>query len=74
MSDDKLVIAGIEFNSRLWVGTGKYKDFGDKYHHNLTVFFVSCIIIICGMIELILLKTSMVAIHRRPHSHQGNSS
>jgi thiazole synthase len=27
MADDKLVIAGIEFNSRLWVGTGKYKDF-----------------------------------------------
>jgi len=25
--DDKLVIAGIEFRSRLWVGTGKYKDF-----------------------------------------------
>ena len=25
--DDKLVIKGIEFNSRLWVGTGKYKDF-----------------------------------------------
>lgn len=27
MNDDKLVIAGIEFRSRLWVGTGKYKDF-----------------------------------------------
>src|SRR4030066_648351 len=27
MNDDKLVIAGIEFKSRLWVGTGKYKDF-----------------------------------------------
>jgi thiazole synthase len=27
MNDDKLVIAGIEFQSRLWVGTGKYKDF-----------------------------------------------
>jgi len=27
MSDDKLVIAGIEFQSRLWVGSGKYKDF-----------------------------------------------
>lgn len=27
MSDDRLVIAGIEFGSRLWVGTGKYKDF-----------------------------------------------
>jgi thiazole synthase len=25
--DDKLVIKGIEFQSRLWVGTGKYKDF-----------------------------------------------
>ncbi|MBF0345950.1 MAG: thiazole synthase [Nitrospirae bacterium] len=24
---DKLVIRGIEFSSRLWVGTGKYKDF-----------------------------------------------
>jgi thiazole synthase len=29
MSDDKLVIAGIEFTSRLWVGTGKYKDFAE---------------------------------------------
>ena len=27
MADDKLVIKGIEFKSRLWVGTGKYKDF-----------------------------------------------
>ncbi len=27
MNDDKLIIAGIEFKSRLWVGTGKYKDF-----------------------------------------------
>src|SRR5438067_11432399 len=27
MSDDPLIIAGIEFQSRLWVGTGKYKDF-----------------------------------------------
>ncbi|MBI5665876.1 MAG: thiazole synthase [Nitrospirae bacterium] len=27
MMDDKLVIKGIEFKSRLWVGTGKYKDF-----------------------------------------------
>lgn len=27
MPDDKLIIAGIEFTSRLWVGTGKYKDF-----------------------------------------------
>jgi len=25
--DGKLVIKGIEFSSRLWVGTGKYKDF-----------------------------------------------
>ena len=25
--DDKLIIKGIEFQSRLWVGTGKYKDF-----------------------------------------------
>ncbi len=25
--DDKLIIAGIEFKSRLWVGTGKYKNF-----------------------------------------------
>ena len=25
--DDKFVIKGIEFRSRLWVGTGKYKDF-----------------------------------------------
>jgi len=25
--EDKLVIHGIEFKSRLWVGTGKYKDF-----------------------------------------------
>src|SRR2546421_13114691 len=27
MNDDRLTIAGIEFHSRLWVGTGKYKDF-----------------------------------------------
>jgi thiazole synthase len=27
MVEDKLVIKGIEFKSRLWVGTGKYKDF-----------------------------------------------
>lgn len=27
MNDDKLIIRGIEFRSRLWVGTGKYKDF-----------------------------------------------
>jgi len=25
--EDKLIIRGIEFNSRLWVGTGKYRDF-----------------------------------------------
>jgi len=25
--DDRLIIRGIEFRSRLWVGTGKYKDF-----------------------------------------------
>jgi len=25
--DDRLIIKGIEFQSRLWVGTGKYKDF-----------------------------------------------
>jgi len=29
MSDDRLVIAGREFRSRLWVGTGKYKDFNE---------------------------------------------
>jgi thiazole synthase len=29
MTDDKLIIAGIEFSSRLWVGTGKYKDFAE---------------------------------------------
>jgi thiazole synthase len=27
MNEDRLVIAGREFKSRLWVGTGKYKDF-----------------------------------------------
>src|SRR3989475_13317747 len=27
MNDDRLTIAGIEFRSRLWAGTGKYKDF-----------------------------------------------
>src|SRR3990172_2763391 len=27
--EDKLVIRGIEFKSRLWVGTGKYKDFAE---------------------------------------------
>lgn len=25
--DDRLIIRGIEFRSRLWIGTGKYKDF-----------------------------------------------
>ncbi len=27
MSNDRLIIAGREFRSRVWVGTGKYKDF-----------------------------------------------
>lgn len=27
--NDKLIIRGIEFRSRLWVGTGKYKDFDE---------------------------------------------
>jgi thiazole synthase len=27
MTDDRLIIAGREFKSRLWVGTGKYKNF-----------------------------------------------
>lgn len=27
MKDDNLIIRGIDFRSRLWVGTGKYKDF-----------------------------------------------
>lgn len=27
MQDDRLSIGGLEFKSRLWVGTGKYKDF-----------------------------------------------
>jgi len=27
--EDKLTIRGIEFRSRLWVGTGKYKDFAE---------------------------------------------
>lgn len=27
MMNDKLIIKGMEFKSRLWVGTGKYKDF-----------------------------------------------
>ncbi len=27
--EDKLIIRGIEFQSRLWVGTGKYKDFAE---------------------------------------------
>src|SRR5512147_45053 len=29
MNDDTLKIAGIEFRSRLWVGTGKYRDFDE---------------------------------------------
>ncbi|MBX3348404.1 MAG: thiazole synthase [Nitrospira sp.] len=29
MADDRLIIAGREFKSRLWVGTGKYKDFAE---------------------------------------------
>jgi len=29
MIDEQLVISGIEFKSRLWVGTGKYKDFDE---------------------------------------------
>lgn len=29
MAVDRLVIAGREFKSRLWVGTGKYKDFAE---------------------------------------------
>ena len=29
MYDDRLMIAGREFRSRLWVGTGKYKDFAE---------------------------------------------
>ena len=29
MADDRLVFAGREFKSRLWVGTGKYKDFAE---------------------------------------------
>ena len=32
MHDDRLVIAGREFKSRLWVGTGKYKDFAQTKH------------------------------------------
>ena len=27
--DDRFIIKGIEFKSRLWVGTGKYKDFDE---------------------------------------------
>ena len=30
MTNDKLIIAGQEFNSRLLVGTGKYKDFQEN--------------------------------------------
>ena len=29
MADDRLIIAGHEFKSRLFVGTGKYKDFAE---------------------------------------------
>jgi thiazole synthase len=29
MQNDRLIIAGREFTSRLWVGTGKYKDFAE---------------------------------------------
>ncbi|MEO5632154.1 MAG: thiazole synthase, partial [Nitrospiraceae bacterium] len=29
MRNDRLIIAGREFTSRLWVGTGKYKDFAE---------------------------------------------
>lgn len=29
MAEDKLIIEGIEFKSRLWIGTGKYKDFDE---------------------------------------------
>src|SRR5512136_1707824 len=29
MPNDTLVISGIEFRSRLWVGTGKYRDFDE---------------------------------------------
>ena len=29
MTEDKLIIEGIEFKSRLWIGTGKYKDFDE---------------------------------------------
>ncbi len=29
MHDDRMTIAGREFRSRLWVGTGKYKDFAE---------------------------------------------
>ncbi len=29
MHEDRLIIAGREFRSRLWVGTGKYKDFAE---------------------------------------------
>jgi thiazole synthase len=29
MTEDRLIIAGIEFQSRLWVGTGKYRDFAE---------------------------------------------
>ncbi len=29
MKEDKLIIQGIEFKSRFWIGTGKYKDFDE---------------------------------------------
>ena len=29
MNEDKLIIQGIEFKSRLWIGTGKYRDFDE---------------------------------------------
>jgi thiazole synthase ThiGH ThiG subunit len=29
MADDRLIIGGYEFKSRLFVGTGKYKDFAE---------------------------------------------
>lgn len=30
--EDSLIIAGIEIRSRLWIGTGKYKDFEETRH------------------------------------------
>jgi thiazole synthase len=29
LNEDKLIIQGIEFKSRLWIGTGKYRDFDE---------------------------------------------